>query len=492
MSSPDLRSETDWSKQFINSEWVEPSSGETMPVENPAKQESFAESPAGTTEDVDAAFEAAAEAQEEWASLPREDRNEVLSDVIEVLNERYTEVRDLLAREAGAPEYRTMAEFVVSVDALEESIELEKPDDQVRDSHTFDGKTNHITYEPVGVVGVITAWNVPLHLAMRAAAPALALGNTVVIKPSPDTPITGGLLVGKLFEEAGAPDGVINVVTGDDGEIGDHFSNHPIPRVISFTGSSAVGRRVGKHAAESLAYPALELGGNCPYIVTDDVDVTYAAKAAIQGTCFHQGQGCVTINRHLVHEEVHDEYVDQLVDLAEQLVIGDPSEDDDVTFGPLQKAAQRDKVVEFIEGSVEAGATVETGGDHWDLFVEPTVLTGVTNDMPTACNEHFGPVAPVIEFSSDKEAVEIANDTDYGLSAGVMCRDEERARAIAEQIEAGMVHVNDTPLNEERNAPFGGVKASGLGRFHDEWIAHEYTEPRWLSVQEGERDFQIP
>ncbi len=492
MATPELQADSDWNELYIDGDWVETSSGETIPVTNPAKQETFAEAPAGTTDDVDAAYEAAAAAQPEWAALSREERNAYLADAIEVVNERFTEIATLLTQETGSAGYKAMAEFAVSVDALEEAIEIEPPESEVRESATFDGKQNHITHEPVGVIGIITAWNVPLHLAMRAAAPAMALGNTVAIKPSPDTPISGGLLFAKIFEQVGIPDGVVNVVTGNDSEIGDYFSGHPIPRVISFTGSSAVGRRVGKHAAESLAYPALELGGNCPYIVTDDADPEYAAEAAIQGAFFHQGQGCVTINRHLVHEDVHDEYVDHFVDLAEQLVIGDPSEDDEVTFGPLQKPAQRDKVVEFIEGSVEDGATVETGGDHWDLFVEPTVLTGVTNDMPTACNEHFGPVAPVIEFSSDEEAIEMANDTEYGLSAGVMCQDVDRATDIAEQIEAGMVHVNDTPLNEERNAPFGGVKASGLGRFHSDWIAEEYTEPRWMSVQDEQREFQLP
>jgi aldehyde dehydrogenase (NAD+) len=491
MSTPEREAEAEWDRLYIGGEWREASSTGTIPVENPATREVFTEVPAGTRADVDAAYEAAAAAQPDWADRPREERNEILENAIEQLNAYYEQVTDILATEVGTTAWMRLGEFAVSIDALEESIDLEPPEDQVKESSTFEDKTHYISHEPAGVVGVITAWNVPLHLAMRAAAPALALGNAVVIKPSPDTPVAGGLLPAKLFDEAGLPDGVLNVVTGPDEEIGDHFSGHPVPRVISFTGSSRVGRRVGKHAAESLALPALELGGNCPYVVTEDVDVEAAARAGAYGTFFHQGQGCVTINRHLVHEDVHDEYVDNLVEHAESLVVGDPSRSEEVTIGPVQKEAQREKIMGFIERTVEEGATVETGGEAEELFVEPTVITGCTNDMPLACNEHFGPVAPVITFTDDDEAIELANDTEYGLSAAVRCRDLDRARSLADRTEAGMVHVNDQPVNEERDVPFGGVKSSGLGRFHGEWIAREYTEPRWTSVQEGERDYQI-
>ena len=491
MSVQKLEPEADWNQLYINGEWRDAASSETIPVENPAKRESFTEVPAGTVDDVDAAYEAAEAAQSEWAATPREERNETVQNLLDALNGHYDEVTDLLATEAGTPQFRATAEFATATGDVEMALNLEAPDEEVRQSPSIPDKDNHIVYEPVGTVGVISPWNFPLHLSLRAVAPAIALGNTVVLKPATDTPITGGLLVAKLCEKAGVPDGVVNVVTGRGSEIGDRMVSHPAARVISFTGSTEVGKGVAKQAGENLALPALELGGNAPFIVTDEADLEQAARAGAFGSFFHQGQVCISINRHLVHESLYDEYVDLLVGHAESLYMGDPSEDDAVTFGPVQNKTQRDDLVAFIERTVDAGATLETGGDADDLFVEPTVLSDVDNDMAAACNEHFGPVAPVIPFSDDEEAIELANDTEYGLSASVFCADADRARSLADRVEAGMVHINDQPINEDHNAPFGGVKQSGLGRYHGEWIVNELTEPKWISVQHEERDYMI-
>ncbi|WP_049927261.1 aldehyde dehydrogenase family protein [Halopiger goleimassiliensis] len=491
MSGLTLEPQADWDRQYIDGEWVEATGGETITVENPATQEAFAEVPAATVDDVDAAYDAAEAAQSEWAARPREERNEIVQNLLEEINDRYDEITQLLATEAGTPSFRATAEFASATGDVEMALELEPPEEEVRPSTSIEAKDNHVVYEPVGVVGIISPWNFPFHLSMRALAPAIALGNTVVLKPASDTPITGGLLIAKLCEAAGVPDGVVNVVTGRGSDIGDRMTGHPTPRVISFTGSTSVGKNVAKNAGESLALPALELGGNAPFVVTDDADLEVAAKAGAFGSFFHQGQVCISINRHLVHEDLYDEYVDRLVEHAESLYVGDPSEDESVTFGPVQNETQRDDILAFVEESVEAGATLETGGDADGLFVEPTVLSDCTNDMPTACNEHFGPVAPVIPFSDDEEAIELANDTEYGLSASVFCEDETRARELADRIEAGMVHVNDQPINEDHNAPFGGVKQSGLGRYHGEWIVQELTEPKWISVQNDERDYMI-
>ncbi|ELY85807.1 aldehyde dehydrogenase family protein [Natrinema altunense] len=491
MSTPALDPQADWDRIYVDGEWRDAASGETIPVENPAKQEVFTEVPAGTEADVDAAYEAAEAAQSDWAATPREERNEIVQNLLDELNAHVEEITGLLATEAGTPGYRAMGEFATTTGDVEMALELEPPEEEVRPSPSVEGKDNHIVHEPVGVVGVISPWNFPLHLTMRAVAPAIALGNTVVLKPATDTPITGGLLIAKLCEAAGVPDGVLNVVTGRGSDIGDRIAGHPTPRVVSFTGSTAVGKGVAEQAGASLALPALELGGNAPFIVTDEADLEKAARAGAFGSFFHQGQVCISINRHLVHEDLYDEYVDLLVEHAESLTVGDPSENDDVTFGPVQNETQRDDLVDFIEGSLEAGATLETGGEADGLFVEPTVLSDCTNDMPTACNEHFGPVAPVIPFSDDEEAIELANDTEYGLSASVFCEDAERARNLADRVEAGMVHINDQPINEDHNAPFGGVKQSGLGRYHGEWITRELTEPKWISVQDEERDYFV-
>jgi aldehyde dehydrogenase (NAD+) len=482
--------EADWSRLYIDGEWVEAASGETIPVENPATRETVAEVPAATEADVDAAYEAADAAQPEWEAMGRERRTELVGAFLEEFEARFAEVVDYLVREGGSTQGKAGQEATISMVDFQTALELEPPEEEVRDSQFFEGKKHHIVHEPVGVVGVISPWNYPLHLTTRALAPALTLGNTVVVKPASDTPITGGLLLAEIADEVGLPDGVVNVVTGKGSEIGDRMAGHPVPRTISFTGSTAVGKRVASQAGENIALPALELGGNGPNVVTEDVDVEQAAEVGAVGSFTHQGQVCISINRHIVHEDVYDEYVDRLVEHAESLTVGDPAEDG-VDFGPVVNESQRDDLAEYVEQTVEAGATLETGGDYEDLFFEPTVLSDATNEMAAACNEHFGPVAPVIEVSSTEEAIEVANDTEYGLAAAVQCRDLDRARDLASQVEAGMVHVNDHPIQDEPNAPFGGVKESGLGRYNGEWVMDEMVEPKWISVQHEDRDYDL-
>jgi aldehyde dehydrogenase (NAD+) len=357
------------------------------------------------------------------------------------------------------------------------------------------GKQNEVRRVPEGVVGVISPWNFPFNLSMRAVAPALATGNSVVLKPASATPVTGGLLIARLFDEAGLPDGVLNVVTGSGSEIGDPMASHPELDVMAFTGSTEVGKRVAAQAAENLALPAMELGGNNPFVVTADADVDAAVDSAVFGSFLHQGQICISINRHLVHEDVYDEYVEQLAERAASLPIGDPRERENVV-GPVIDEGQRDQILAYVEQTVEQGATLETGGEtvlmdgvEDSLYVEPTVLSEATNDMAAACNEHFGPVAPVIPFADEDEAVELANDTEYGLAATVHADDLDRAKEIAKSIDAGMVHLNDQPVNEEPAIPFGGMKASGMGRYDGREILTEFTQTKWISVQQEEREY---
>jgi len=479
-----------WNRLYVDGEWREAESGDTIPVENPATREEFAEVPAGTVADVDEAYEAADAAQDEWAARSREERLEYVEAMRDELQERYEEVAGLLARESGSAMGKATGEVGISLADFGTALNVEPEGEDVRDSQFVSGKDHHIVQEPVGVVGIISPWNYPLHLTTRALAPALALGNTVVVKPASDTPVTGGLLLADIADEVGLPDGVLNVVTGRGSDIGDRLSDHPTPRVLSFTGSTAVGRSVGKNAGENIAMPALELGGNGPFVVTESADVEQAAAAGAVGSFTHQGQVCISINRHIVHESVYDEYVERLVDHAESLTVGDPT-DPDTDFGPIVNESQRDDLAAFVADSVDEGATLETGGDYDELFFEPTVLSGATNDIAAACNEHFGPIAPVIPVESDDEAVELANDTEYGLSAGVFADDTEYGRSLADRIDAGMVHVNDHPIQDEPNAPFGGMKASGLGRYNGEWIIDELTEPKWISVQNEPREYDL-
>ena len=480
--------EADWSRLYIDGGWVESSSGETVTVENPATRETVADVPAATEADVDAAYEAAEAAQPEWEAMGREKRNELVGAMLEEFESRFAEVVSLLIQEGGSTQGKASGEATISMVDFQTALEVSPPEEEVRDSQFFEGKKHHIVHEPVGVVGVISPWNFPLHLTTRALAPALVLGNTVVVKPASDTPVTGGLLMAKIADEVGLPDGVVNVVTGKGSEIGDRMAGHPIPRTVSFTGSTAVGKRVASQAGNGIALPALELGGNGPNVVTADVDVEQAAKVGAVGSFTHQGQVCISINRHIVHEDVYDEYVEHLVEHAESLTVGNPAEDG-VNFGPVINETQRDDLLAYVEETVEEGATLETGGEADGLFFEPTVLSDATNDMAAACNEHFGPIAPVIPFSDVEEAIELANDTEYGLAGSVHAGDIGAGLQIAKRIDAGNVHVNDQGINDEAHVPFSGTKASGLGGYNSDDFLDEVTETKWISLQHEPREF---
>ncbi len=478
--------DADWNSVYIDGEWRDGSSG-SLDVENPATRETVATVPAGTPEDVDAAYEAAVAAQPEWAAQPPQERAGVVQAAMQITEEHHDELAEVLVAEGGSTHGKAHVELeVLAPGMMAEAAGFPTRAQGTHANSVIPGRENEVHREPVGVVGVITPWNVPYHLSMRAVAPAIALGNAVVLKPAPETPIAGGLALAKVFEAAGLPDGVLNVVTGG-ADPGDAVASHPDNDVVSFTGSSEVGKLVAQNAAQNLALPALELGGNNPQIVLDNADLDLAVDAAVFGSFFHQGQICISINRHLVHESLYDEYVERLAARTEELEVGDPAEGADV--GPIINEQQRDAMVEYVEESVADGAEIVAGGGHEDLFVEPTVLRGVTNDMTVSCNEHFGPIAPVIPFSDEDEAVELANDTDLGLTGSVFSTDLGRAKRVADRMEAGMVHVNDQPINDEPHIPFGGVKNSGMGRYNGEAIMRELTEERWVSLQHERRDY---
>ncbi|ARS90734.1 aldehyde dehydrogenase family protein [Natrarchaeobaculum aegyptiacum] len=486
---------SDWDTMYINGEWRTAPKRDRADVENPATREVITQIPIATPDDVDEAYEAAVTAQEEWAEATPDERASVVRRVAELLEEYEAEIREILAVEGGSAPSKQDIEHGGSVtftyDAASFAFRVAGRHNQSK----IPGKENIIQRDPKGVVGVISPWNVPLKLAIRAVAPAIVLGNSVVLKPPTETPISGGLLLGRLFEEAGLPDGVLNVVPGHGTTTGDRVASHPDGDVIAFTGSTGAGRQVGANAIDHFAFPALELGGNNPHVVLEDADIDDAVAAGTFGSFWNQGQVCISINRHLVHESVYDEYVDRLTERATELPIGDPR-DEATVIGPIINEEQRNEIIDYIEETTNQGATLETGGEIVDpigledsLFVEPTVLSDVTNEMAAACNEHFGPVAPVIPFSSEEEAIEIANDTEYGLAGSVHAGDRGRARDVADEIDVGMMHVNDQPVNAEPHVPFGGVKASGVGRYNGDWIIDEFTEVKWTSVQRESRDY---
>jgi len=484
----DLSLDSDWGGIYIDGEWRAAEHLDRLDDENPTTREPFAQIPIGTEAEVDEAFEAATAAQQEWANTGPDERAKVVHKVADLLEEHYDEIAELLAVEGGSAPSKVTIELGGAITFVQDAAQHAFRMDGRHNQSKIPGKENLIYRQPVGTVGVISPWNVPLKLSIRAVAPAIATGNTVVLKPSSETPITGGLLIAKLFDMAGLPDGVLNVVPGPGKTVGDRLSSHNDCDVLAFTGSTGAGRIVGKNTIEHFGLPALELGGNNPHVVLEDADVDRAVRAGTFGSFWNQGQVCISINRHLVHESIYDEYVEKLAERASNLKVGDPREEDTVV-GPIINEEQRDQIVGFIEDTLDEGGELEAGGDHDGLFVEPTVISNVTNDMSAACNEHFGPVAPVIPFSTDEEAVELANDTEYGLAGSVHSVDQGRARDVGDRIEVGMMHINDQPVNAEPHTPFGGMKDSGVGRYNGDWIIEEFTVDKWTSIQREDRQY---
>ncbi|VVO66480.1 4-hydroxybenzaldehyde dehydrogenase (NADP(+)) [Pseudomonas fluorescens] len=337
---------------------------------------------------------------------------------------------------------------------------------------------------------VISPWNFPLHLTQRSVAPALALGNAVVIKPASDTPVTGGLLIAKIFEEAGLPKGVLSVLVGAGADIGDAFVEHPVPGLISFTGSTPVGRNIGRLAlgGAHLKHVALELGGNSPFIVLEDADLDRAVAAAVMGKFLHQGQICMAVNRIIVHERLYDDFVQKFSARAAALPAGDPNKFETV-IGPIINAKQLVSLEGKIARAIEEGARLVVGGDRVGQVLPPHVFAEVTAEMEIAKDEIFGPLVGILRAKDDDHALALANDSEFGLSSAVFTKDVEKGLRFARSLKAGMTHINDIPVNDDANAPFGAEKNSGLGRFNGEWAIDEFTTDHWITVQSSPREY---
>lgn len=344
------------------------------------------------------------------------------------------------------------------------------------------GKESRVYREPAGVVAVISPWNFPMQLSNRSVAPAIAVGNAVVLKPAGDTPVAGGLLLAKILEEAGLPPGVFSVVIGRGSQIGDAIVTHPVARVVSFTGSTPVGEGTARRAA--LQRLALELGGNGPLVVLDDADVDLAVDGAVFGSFFHQGQICMIANRVIVDSAAYDDFVERFVRRVGALPVGDPA-DPGTAIGPVINRRQLETIQDKLARAREAGARQVLGGDPAGpagLLLPPHVVLG-SNDVATAREEVFGPVITVLRADGEEDALAVANDTEYGLSSAVFTRDAERGLRFARRLEAGMTHVNDSPVNDDSNTAFGGEKFSGVGRFGGHWALEEFTTDHWVSTQ---------
>ncbi len=481
-----LLDEQQWTGKIYSDGWVvAPAKIETT---EPATGEVLGQAGGGDAKTIARAAKSAAAAQVEWAATPFTKRVAVVKRAAELMERHRDELQNWLVRESGSIPGKAGVEISASIGQLDMAAALiSHPLGLVLPSLT-PGRTSTARRVPVGVVGVITPWNFPYVLAMRSVGPALALGNAVVLKPDANTPVTGGVAIARLFEEAGLPEGVLHVIPGGP-DVGQALVEDPHVRMISFTGSTATGRVVGEVAGRMLKRTILELGGNSPLVVLEDADIEAASSAGAWGSFLHQGQICLAVSRHLVHESIVDAYTEALVERAGRLPVGNPATEE-VALGPLINERQLGRVRRIVDESVEQGAKVLVGGTNEGQFFAPTVLGDVTATMPAFTDEIFGPVAPVIAFRDDAHAVELANGTDYGLSAAVQSGSPQRAAGIAEQLHAGMVHINDQTVNEEPPAPFGGFGASSNGG-HFGGVANLelWTEWQWLTARERAKPF---
>ncbi|MFJ9033808.1 benzaldehyde dehydrogenase [Streptomyces sp. NPDC102274] len=471
---------TVWSGKAAIGGW-KATSGGTAPVIEPATGEVLERIGNATADDVSAAARHAAKAQPAWARLPYTERAAVLRRAGDVFAQHAEEIQQWLIREAGSvPGKAAFETDTAAQECYEAAALVSRALGEVLPS--AEPRLSLARRTPAGVVGVIAPFNVPLVLAIRSVAPALALGNAVLLKPDLRTAVSGGVALMRVFEEAGLPDGVLHVLPGG-ADAGAALVVDPHVRVISFTGSTAAGRKVGAAAAENLKRAHLELGGNSALIVLPDADLEHAASTAAWGSFFHQGQVCMSTGRHLVHQSVADEYIERLARKAEQLPVGDPAREQ-VALGPIIDAAQRDKIHGLVSSSLEGGARLMAGGTYEDLFYRPTVLTDLTDASPAYTEEVFGPVAPVRAFADLDEAVALATASSYGLSLGILTGDVMRGLDLAERIPTGLVHINDQTVNDEVVAPFGGVAASGTGaRFGGNANIEAFTETRWITAR---------
>ncbi|MHA7984473.1 aldehyde dehydrogenase family protein [Rathayibacter sp. CAU 1779] len=433
--------------------------------------------------DLDEAIAAAVRAQEEWSHQPYDVRAALVRSVAARLEDRLDQVTDLIVRETGSIPGKAEYEVHGAIDELHVAAGLASlPRGDLLVSHD-PGRFGFSERLPVGVVAAITPWNFPLILAMRVIAPAIALGNAVVLKPSPETPLSGGFAIAEAFDAAGAPAGLFQVICGDT-EFSEALVAHPDVDMVHFTGSTAVGSRIAATAGGLLKRVSLELGGNNALLVLDDADPDYASMLGAWSTFHYQGQTCISASRHIVAEAVAEEYIRHLADRASAITVGDPSKGSGI--GPMINERQAARAEGILRKSVEMGARIVTGGTRDGLFFRPTVVTDITPDMPVWTEEVFAPIAPVMTVTDDAQAIRVANDTPYGLVDAVVTRDEGRGRRVARELKAGMVHVNDATPVDEAVAPFGGTGASGLGgRSGGLSNIEEFTGIKWTAVQEN-------
>jgi len=478
-------------KMYINGEWVGALDGEVYNDLNPYTGEVFAHVPSGKRADAKRAVDAAVEAFPAWShSLPAA-RQALFLKAADILEKKQMEIVEILAEETGCTFGFAMFQTMFTPGLLREAASQVHQANGELIPADLPGAMYMAIRQPVGVVAGIAPWNAPLILSLRSICLPVAYGNTAVLKPSMESAAAGGVVIAEVFHEAGFPKGVLNLVTngpGKSGEVGDEFIENPKVRRISLTGSTTVGRELAEKAGRHLKRVALELGGQNPLIILRDANVDDAVNAAAFGGFLHQGQICMSTRRVIVEKPIAREFTEKFVKKVSAFKVGNPKEPDTI-IGPLLNQQQFNQIKESVDAAVHDGAKIMYGGKSDGLCYYPTILTNVKPDTPFCCEETFGPVVSVIEVENEEEAVAVANDTMYGLSAGVFTNDFTKGLAVAERIESGMVHINDQTVHDEPQVPFGGVKNSGWGRFGGKAALEEFTELRWISMQRTPRQY---
>ena len=470
-----------WLGSFVE-RW-EPGTGAPIEDHEPATGRLIATVTGSTSDDVARAAAVAKAAQPAWAETSYQERARILRKAAEIYEANRAEFGTWTMRETGASHSKMHHESNFAYGEILSAATLPWQPYGSLVPTAVKGRLSMVRRIPIGVIGAITPWNSPSVLGMRVVAPALALGNAVVLKPDPQTPVIGGAMFEAVFREAGLPDWLLQIVVGG-ADVGEALVTDPNVSMVSFTGSTAAGRRVGELGGRQLKKVSLELGGNNAFIVLDDADLDAATAAGAFSSFQFQGQVCFAAGRHIVHESLATEYIDALRDKAQGLRLGDPYRED-VQLGPIVNEKQVRRVDDIVQRSVDGGARLVTGGTYEGLFYQPTVLAEVTQDVPAWTDEIFGPVAPVTTFRTDEEALALANATDYGLVGAVYSRSLSRGLAIANRIKAGMVHINDGTLNDEATIPFGGSGLSGNGsRYGGEANLDNFTEWQWVTVRD--------
>ena len=467
---------------YIDGQWVDADDGATLAVTNPANDSVIGTVPKLGAAETARAIDAAQEAFKSWRQLPAKQRAACLKTLAQLMLDNAEDLAKLMTIEQGKPLVESRGEVAYAASFFEWFAEEGKRIYGDVIPHQQPDRRIVVIKEPIGVCAAVTPWNFPSAMITRKAGPALAAGCTIVIKPASSTPYSA-LALCELAERAGIPAGVINVVTGASSEIGQELTANEKVRKLSFTGSTAIGKVLMRQCADTIKKVSLELGGNAPFIVFDDADIDAAVTGAMQSKYRNAGQTCVCANRILVHESVYDEFAEKLARAVEQMQVGDGLEDG-TEVGPLIDVAAVEKVEAHISDAVAKGAQVAVGGSRHSLggtYFQPTVIQHVDTDMAVATEETFGPLAPLFKFSSESEAIEMANATEFGLAAYLYCRDIGRVWRLSEALEYGIVGINTGIISTEV-APFGGMKESGIGREGSKYGIDDYVEIKYLCM----------